>query len=313
MRTTHTFMILAALCAPMLACRAEEPSAIVASVQAQPAKPAPAKPAPPSATPASGKLANVNGLKLYYEVHGSGGRPLVLLHGAFCTIEGCFGRLLPALAKNRQVIAIEQQAHGHTADIDRPLTIAAMADDTMKLLAQLNITNADFLGYSMGTSIAIDIALANPRLVNKLVLISLATTKAGVQPGLLDMIQTIKPEMFHGSPLHTAYLKAAPNKDHFPRLVEQIKRMDGKLVEVPVKKVATIKAPVLLVAGDSDMARPEHTIELFRAFGGGVMGDLAGMPRSQLMIVPAASHMGIMERFDTIADAAIAFLDRPSQ
>jgi pimeloyl-ACP methyl ester carboxylesterase len=292
MRTIHTLtFLLAALCAPLLAtAHAETP--------------------PAAAKPATGKYASINGLQLYYEIHGSGGRPLVLLHGALCTIDGCFGKLIPALAKGRQVIAIEQQAHGHTADIDRPLSAAVMADDTIQLLAQLKITSADFLGYSMGSNVAVAIALAKPALVHKLVLISVATTKAGMQPGLAANIGTIKPEMFFGSPLYEAYVKAAPSKDGFPKLVARVKQLMASVVDVPVSKVAAIKAPVLLVSGDSDMARPEHTIELYRAFGGGAMGDMGGLPRSQLMIVPAASHMGIMERFGTIADAAIPFLDR---
>src|SRR6266508_5078159 len=137
--------------------------------------------------------APVNGLTMYYEIHGAG-RPLVLLHGALSTIDVDFGRVLPSLAQTRQVIAIEQQAHGHTADIDRPLTDEQMAEDTAALLRQLKIENADFLGYSIGAGIALEFARRQPDLVRKLVVASPAYRRDGVYSEIWEGIETSKPE-----------------------------------------------------------------------------------------------------------------------
>src|SRR5687767_6893545 len=145
------------------------------------------------ASAANGSYASVNGLKMYYEIEGTG-RPLVLLHGGLCTIEVCLGKLRPALAKGWKTIAIEQQAHGRTADRDRPLTHEQMAEDTAALLRQLKIRNADFFGYSMGGSIALRIALRHPDLVRKVVIIGTSFNNEGLIPGLVENIKALKAE-----------------------------------------------------------------------------------------------------------------------
>ena len=142
--------------------------------------------------------ASVNGLDMYYEVHGSG-RPLVLLHGALSTTSVDFGAVLPSLAKSRQVIAVEQQAHGHTADIDRPLTTKAMAADTVALLRQLGVEQADLFGYSMGSGVALQIAVDHPELVRKLAVASFAHTLDGLHPGLLEGLEQLTPEALAGT------------------------------------------------------------------------------------------------------------------
>src|SRR5437763_6903049 len=146
---------------------------------------------------AQGQSASVNGLTMYYEVHGAG-RPLVLLHGALSAIGTSFGKVLPSLAKTRQVIAIEQQAHGHTADIDRPLTIEQMADDTTALLRHLGIEEADIFGYSLGAGIALRIAIRHSDLVRKLVLAAATYNTDGFHPGMLAGLETLKPEDLAG-------------------------------------------------------------------------------------------------------------------
>lgn len=180
---------------------------------------------------ADGKYEFINGLKMYYEIHGTGTCtnkdtgsiiPLVLLHGGLSTIDLDFGRVLPSFAKTRRVIAIEQQAHGHTADVDRPLTIKQMAEDTVALLQQLKIKKADFFGYSMGAGIALEIAIRNPDLVNKLVLASIAYNKEGFHPGLLEGIGNLKVEDMAGSPFQETYAKTAPNPEDWPKLVNKI-------------------------------------------------------------------------------------------
>ena len=249
---------------------------------------------------------------MYYQVHGAG-RPIVMLHGALCTIEGCLGQLIVELAKTRQVIALEMQAHGRTADIDRPLTPAAMADDVAAAMAKLGVSKADVFGYSMGAGIALQMGIRHPQLVDKLVLQSVALTKAGFHPGLLDGIgKTLDASMFKGSPMEAGYLQVSRQGEAgFARLVHRVGEMNSSIEDVPAAKVKAITAPVLLIAGDSDMMTPEHIAETFRLVGGGVMGDLAGLPRSQLAVLPATSHMGLIARHRWVLEFTAAFLDAP--
>src|SRR5919202_3627366 len=148
-------------------------------------------------TPQTG-YAPVNGLRMYYEIHGTG-RPLVVLHGAFMTIE-LLGKLVPELARSRQVIAVELQGHGHTADIDRPITYENLADDTAALLRHLGIDNADVYGYSLGGGVALQLAIRHPELVRKLVVVSASYTSDGLHPEVLAGIEHIPPELFDGTP-----------------------------------------------------------------------------------------------------------------
>jgi pimeloyl-ACP methyl ester carboxylesterase len=134
----------------------------------------------------AGRYADVNGLRIYYETFGGSGQPLVLLHGAFSAIGTSFGKMLPGLAQGgRQVIGVEMQGHGRTADIDRPLSIAQMADDTAALITQLGLGKADLFGYSLGGAVALQVALRHPEVVRKLVLLSVATKASGIHPGLM--------------------------------------------------------------------------------------------------------------------------------
>jgi pimeloyl-ACP methyl ester carboxylesterase len=158
-----------------------------------------------------------NGLNMYYEIHGDG-EPLVLLHGSFMTIDLNYGQILPELAKDRRVVAVEQQAHGHTEDIDRRFSYEQMADDTAELLRQLKIGPADILGYSMGGTIAIEFGLRYPELVRKLVVISAPYDRAGWYPEVYDTINQITPEMFDALPLPSTYAAVAPNPAAWPTL-----------------------------------------------------------------------------------------------
>src|ERR687885_1672888 len=228
-------------------------------------------------TSTRGNYAEVNGLNMYYEIHGTG-QPLVLLHGAYMTID-LMGEVVPALAESRQVIAAELQGHGCTADIDRPLTYEQMADDIAALLRHLVIKKADVFGYSMGGGVAFQVAIRHPEVVRKLVVASASYTSDGMHPELLEMIPTITPEAFAGSPIEEAYLRTAPNPDEFSTLVAKLKRLDMEPFAWPPEDIRGIVAPTLLLIGDSDAIRLEHAVELFQLLGGGVMGDLAGLPK----------------------------------
>jgi pimeloyl-ACP methyl ester carboxylesterase len=254
--------------------------------------------------------APVNGLQMYYEIHGSG-RPLVLLHGNLSTIGVDFGRMLPGLARDRRVIAVEQQAHGHTADIDRPLSIRQWADDTAALLRHLDVEQADFFAYSSGTGIAMELALQQPRLVRKLVLASVAYRLDGLHPGLTDGMDELQPEHLAGTPFEEDYARTAPNPGDWPRLVEKIKQLNRQLPEWPAEAVRSITAPTMLVYGDSDIVRPEHAAELFRLLGGGVPGDVAGLPRSRLAVLPGTTHVTLVHRADWLVPMVTEFLDAP--
>ena len=255
-----------------------------------------------------GSYAEVNGLKMYYEIQGKG-RPIVLLHGAFCTIDACFAPLVKLLAKSHQVIAVELQGHGHTADVDRPLSMVTMAEDVAALMAKLKITSVDVYGYSMGGGVATQLALRHPELVRKLILAGAALTKEGWQPGMIDMIKSIKPEMLEQSPFFEAYKKTSPHPDQFRTLVKKVQALvaqDG----VKLDELRKIKAPVLYLMGDADGPTVEHGAQVLRLFGGGAFGD-NGQPRakSQLAILPGTSHVELISRTDWIAALIAPFLD----
>jgi len=253
--------------------------------------------------------AEVHGFKMYYRIEGSG-RPLVLLHGALSNIDTDFGKLLPELAKQRQVIAVEQQAHGRTADIDRPLGYAQMADDTAELLRQLKIERADFFGYSMGGGIALELAMRHPGLVRKIVWAGGASySPDGLYPVIRDGAKDLKPELLAGSPWQKAYAGMAPDPTKWSVLVSKVRDLDMHFAGWKSEEVRSIQVPALLIVGDSDIVRPEHVTEMFRLLGGGVPGDVSGLPRSQLTVLPGTTHVTVLDRTGWLLSMVTAFLD----
>lgn len=264
-------------------------------------------------TDSKGNYAPVNGLELYYEIHGEG-EPLVLLHGAYMTVDA-MGEIIPMLAETRKVIAVELQGHGHTADIDRPLTYEQMADDVAALIKHLGIVEADVFGYSMGGGAALQAAVRHPGVVRKLVAASVSYTSEGMHSELIEFIPSITPEVFAGSPFEAEYLDVAPNPEDFPTLVEKLKTLDMTPFEWDIRG---IEAPTLLIVGDSDAIRLEHAVEMFRLLGGGVMGDLGVLPASRLAVLPATTHFvppgcGVLDRADLLAPMISEFLDAPEE
>jgi pimeloyl-ACP methyl ester carboxylesterase len=253
-------------------------------------------------------------LQLYYEIHGEG-RPLILLHGAYMTID-LMGSIVAALATTRQVIALEMQAHGRTADVDRPITYEGMADDTAAVIRHLGLNQVDVFGYSMGGATALQLAIRHPQLVRKLVVASAGYASDSMHPEALEMFPSITPELFAGSPIEEAYVRTAPNPGDFPKLVEKLKQLDVTPFAWPEDDIRGIAAPALIVLGDSDGVRLEHAVRMFKLLGGGVMGDLSGMPRSQLAVLPGTSHFvppgsGLLDRTDWLAAMIAPFLDAP--
>ena len=258
---------------------------------------------------AGGSYADVNGLKMYYEIHGAGS-PLVVLHGAFMTI-GAMGAFVPMLAETRQVVAMELQGHGHTADIDRPLSYEQMADDVAGLVRHLGVERADVFGYSMGGGAALQLAMRHPGLVRKLVVAAASSTSNGVYPEVWEGIEQITPEHFAGSPWKEEYDRVAPNPAAFPTLVEKMKQLDLQPFTWPPEEIRAISAPTMVVIGDSDGTTPEHAVELFRLRGGGVFGDLAGLPDARLAVLPGTTHVGLIGRAGWLVSMINEFLDAP--
>ncbi len=254
--------------------------------------------------------APVNGLQMYYEIHGEG-QPLVLVHGAFSGIGTSFGALLPGLAQTRQVVGLELQAHSRTADIDRPLSVQQMAEDTTAAIRNLGLGQVDLMGYSMGGSVALWVAIRHPEVVRKLIITSATFNMAGIHPGLMDGLGEMTPDMMVGSPWHDEYMRLAPNPDHFAAFFAKKTEMDKHTEDIPAEAIAAIKAPTLIIIGDSDLVRPEHAVEMFRLLGGGVFGDMAGMPRSQLAVLPGTMHSNATQRADLLIAIIPPFLDAP--
>lgn len=260
-------------------------------------------------SPQSG-YAPVNGLNLYYEIHGSGD-PLILMHGGISTLDTDFAALLPVLAEGRQVIGVELQGHGRTADVDRPLRFATMADDIAALIAHLGLKQADLFGFSVGAGVALDVAIRYPDLVRKVVLATVSYTVEGEHTQIREGMQYVTPEVVAGSPYQLDYARLAPHPENWASLLEKIKEMSSQDQEWAADAIRAIKAPVLLIFGDADIVRLEHAVELFQLLGGGVPGDVVGLPASQLAILPGTTHTMLMQRTDLLRAIVPPFLNAP--
>jgi pimeloyl-ACP methyl ester carboxylesterase len=253
----------------------------------------------------------VNGLDMYYEIHGDGS-PLALFHGAMGTIDSCFAGLLPALAATRQVIAVELQGHGHTADVDRPLSYRQMAADAAALLEALGIGTADLVGYSMGGAVALQMAMQHPRRVRRVVYAGgTSYRRDGLYPEMLEEPESAADDLTD-SVWHKAYLRVAPDPSRWPGLVAKNGELDRTFAGWPDEDIQAMTTPMLLIIGDSDIVRPEHTMKMFRLLGGGVIGDLAGLPASQLAVLPGTSHVGLLDRVDWLQSMILGFLGTPA-
>ncbi|GAB3227381.1 alpha/beta hydrolase [Spirosoma arcticum] len=257
--------------------------------------------------PTKSGYAAVNGLKIYYEVCGKG-KPLVLLHGSFMTIPLNWSQIIPLFAKDRQVIVAEMQGHGRTKDIARKLSYEGMADDVSGLLTHLKIDSADILGYSMGGGVAFQIAVRHPQQVRRLVVLSAPYTHDGWWPDVEASFATFTADMLKGSSIQKQYDSLGNDPAHFPEFVKKVINIDLKPYDW-AKDVKNIKAPLFMAIGDADGVQYEHALELFRAKGGGKMGDIHGLPKSRLAIIPGTTHIGMMQRTDWLIPMITDFLD----
>lgn len=259
----------------------------------------------------TGEYTSANGLKLYYERHGTGPR-LILLHGGLGTIDAIFGRLLPALAQRHEVIAVELQGHGHTADNGRAMTYEAMADDIAVLIRALGSGSVDVAGYSVGGGVTLQLALRHPALVRKLVVISAPHATRGWFPEVLAGTAAMDPDAMKPSKWYQAYAKVAPRPEDWPLLVRNVARLMATQYDWSPAIRTQLKAPVLVINGDADSVRPSHALALFELLGGGRADGFAlGRGPSQLLIVPNASHLTILDH-PALPPAMLDYLARDS-
>ena len=243
--------------------------------------------------PSNSGYAPVNGIKVYYEVYGEG-EPLILLHGAFMTIEENWGQLIPELSKTRKVIALEMQGHGHTPYSDRKLSLAALASDVLGVMDYLKIDSADVAGYSMGGSVAYEFAIQNPKRLKKLVIISSTYKSSGWLPQVTNGFKNMKPEFLTNTPLKAAYNAVAPDTTKWTKFLEQMIVFIKTPFDMGDSNISKIAAPVLIISGDNDGLDKIELMKTYTLLGGGVSADLQPMPKSQLAIIPSQSHMGLM-------------------
>jgi pimeloyl-ACP methyl ester carboxylesterase len=262
--------------------------------------------------PTASGLAPINGLQLYWESSGSGGTPLVLLHGGF-GLTTMLGGLTARLAAGRRVIAVDLQGHGRTADIDRPLSFKALGDDVGALIRHLGLGQVDLMGYSLGGSTALRAALQHPDLIRQLVLVATPCAREGWYPEIqAQMLQIGRGgfEMMRRTPMYAAYAAVAPNPDAFGDLMDKM----GALLSTPYdwrEVVADLQPPTMLVYADADSIPVTHVAEFFALLGGGLRDgswDDSGRPKGQLAILPGTTHYTIFDS-PALVEPVIAFLD----
>ena len=247
--------------------------------------------------------APVNGLKMYYEIHGAANgknTTLVLLHGGGSTIDTSFGSVLQSFAKTRQVIAFEQQGHGHTADIhDRPFTFEQSADDAAALMQHMKIEKADFFGYSNGGNIALQIAIRHPKLVRRLVVASAMFKRNGLYPEFWESMRRATLESMPAE-LREAYLRVAPHPENLRTIHDKSAKRMLEFKDWKPEDIQAIVAPTLIITGDADIVRPEHAVEMLRL-----------LPHAQLAILPGTDHMMLVKRTDWLVSMIVTFLNSP--
>ena len=245
--------------------------------------------------------APVNGLRIYFEIHGTASPalpPLVLLHGGGDTITTSFGQILPELARKRRVIAFEQQGYGHTADIaDRPFSFEQSADDTAALLKHLHIDKADLFGFSNGGTIALQVAIRHPEVVRRIVAASALLSRAGVDPGFWNFMANARLENMPQE-LQQAYLSVAPQPENLRMFHDKAAERMRAFKDIPADAIRGITAPTLVVVGDADVIRPEHAVETFRL-----------LPHAQLAVLPGTDHLQVTKRTEWLAPMIDEFLD----
>lgn len=256
------------------------------------------------------------GGRIYYQIHGdltSGKTPLLVLHGSFMSGDA-MQPFVDAFAASRPVIAVDARGHGRSSDFSGPITYELMADDTTAVLAALKLPKADVMGYSMGGTTAIFMAIRHPKQTGKQVIVAGASRRDGWYPEVLQSMAKATPEAFAGSPMEAEYRRLSPTPDNFSAFVKKVLALEESNYASSNEAVRAIADKTMIITGDADSLALEHAIELFKLRGGGdrqaaARGFLAGAPRARLAILPATSHVGLMAEAERIAALAAPFLD----
>lgn len=256
--------------------------------------------------------APVNGLRMYYEIHGTGGgTPLLLLHGGLFNIDLQFGPLLPGLSGARQVIAADFQGHGRTGDIDRPLTSGGLASDVVGLLRHLGVSQVDVFGFSVGGAVALHLALRHPELVRKAIVSSVSFHPDGDRPENAEAVGQMTVDMIAGTPMEHDYLAKSPNPDKLQDLLDKLGAFDRDFSGWSDDDIRGFSAPTLITVGDCDAVTLEHAVRFLQLRGGDVNGDFVGVPTSQLAVFPGTTHFYGLARTSLVLDVVTTFLDSP--
>lgn len=296
--------------------------ALIAAAAAIAALPQPAQAQAPAAAEAAAPAAvkhgdaDVNGTRIHYQIHGdlaAGKTPLLVLHGAFMSAEA-MKPLIDPLAAARPVIAIDARGHGRSGGVDGKLSYDLMADDAAAVLAKLGVKQADVLGYSMGASTAVALAVRHPDKVGRQVILSGTSRLDGWYPEVLASIAQLTPAIFAGSPIETGYKSLSPTPEKFPKLVDNIKALDATPFAYSDEQVRAIPGKTMVIIGDADGVTLDHAIQLFKLRGGGdiaaaTQGFMTEAPKARLAILPATSHVGIMSEVPAIVAMVAPFLD----
>ncbi len=257
--------------------------------------------------PSAQGLVHLKDSKVYYEVYGTG-KPIVLLHGAFMTISTNWSQLIPELSKNRKVIAIELQGHGHSPYSDRKFDHAILAADVAKVMDYLKIEHAAVLGYSFGGAVAYQFAIQYPKRLDELVIISATYKSKGWMPEINKAFQKMKPALSENSPMQQAYEAVAPDKTKWTKFLEQMISLAQQPFDLGDANIAKISSPVLLIAGDNDGLDKIELVKTYQLLGGAVVGDFGQMPKSQLAIIPGQSHVSLIGQTGSILGYLNSFL-----
>ncbi len=264
----------------------------------------------------SGRLP-INGLSLYFEVHGELGEPtappLLLIPGAFMATDS-MRSWVSAFADERVVIVFDQQGHGRTPDTTRAMSYEQFADDAAALLRALQVERADVMGYSQGGGVALQLALRHPALVTKLVVMSATYRQDGWYPSALEGIEHLDATSFARTPIERAFLEHTPDAAAYDAYLEKMKVLNRDDQHISDEQMRSISAPTMVIAGDADGVKPEHALAMFELRGGGdeeaaASGVLQKVPAARLVILPGTSHVGISGEHAVLAPMVTAFLD----
>lgn len=263
------------------------------------------------ASPQTG-YAPVNGLEMYYEIHGEGGTPLLLLHGGLFNIDLQFGELVPSLAATRQVIATDFQAHGRTNDVDdRPLASASLTSDVVGLLRHLKVDQVDVFGYSIGGAVALELAITHPELVRKAIVSSASFHPDGDRSENSDAVGEMTVDMIAGTPMEADYLAKSPHPEKLQQLLDKLGQSGPGFPGWTDADIEGYPAPTLITVGDCDAVTLDHAVRFLQLRGGDVNGDFVGVPASQLAVLPGTTHFFGMSRPSLVLELVVPFLDAP--